>query len=64
MSASTPKTLAMRSGLSVSFRLAVGDDAAFFQDQHPVGIARGERKIVHHGEHRTAACAPPAAEFP
>ena len=53
----------MRSGLSASFRLAVGDNAALFEDQHPVGIARGKRKIVHDGEHRTSAARRPSQQF-
>ena len=32
-------------------RPAVGDDAALFENQHAVGVACGEREIMHDGKH-------------
>ena len=43
---------AIAASVSTSRRRAVGDDAPAVEEQHPVGVLRGEREVVHRRDER------------
>ena len=54
MTASTPNTAAIRSGVSTVARRTLGHQPAAVHHHDAVGKARGEREVVHDREHRAA----------
>ena len=54
ITASTPNTLAIRSGVSTSRGAALGNQSSAIHHHDAVGKARGERQVVHDREHGAA----------